>query len=484
MKVWTKWVSASAIAFAAASPVAAENLRGALTKAYETNPTLAGARAGQRATDENVALAKARGLPTSDLSGSYTENIKSSSNSFFSAPRQAGTQLSVNVPIYQGGAVKNGIRAADARVDAGQANLRATEASLFSNVVGSYMDVLRDEAIVALNRGQVGVLDVNLKATKDRFEVGDLTRTDIAQSESRLAIAQSQYESAKAQLISSREQYVRLVGDTPGVLDQPPALPGMPSSVDQAVEVALKNNPDLIAVNHNLKASRFDIAAAKAARLPRVAGVGNGSYSTTLGSLDPRAVAQGASGTSTAASVGVQFTVPLYQGGAPSAQLRQAQARTSQALEQVVEVERGVISQTRASYAAWQASLAVINSSEVAVKANQLALEGVRAENSVGTRTILEILNAESELLNAQVQLVTAKRNAYVAGFSLLAAMGRAEARDLGLEGGALYDPEVNYNRARASIWDWGSGPEPSATSTRTVDIPAQNPAISNYPGK
>jgi outer membrane protein len=174
----------------------------------------------------------------------------------------------------------------------------------------------------------------------------------------------------------------------------------------------------------------------------------------------------------------VQITLPLFQGGGPSAQVRQAQARSSQAIEQTIEAERSVIAQTRTAYASWRASNANIASSETAVAATALSLEGVRAENSVGTRSILDILNAEQEYLDAQVQLVTARRNAYVAGFSLLAAMGQAEARDLGLDGGVLYDPEVNYKRVRNRIWDWDTDPKPTPVATRTVDTPAQSPAV------
>jgi outer membrane protein len=459
-----------------ASAAQAETLREALVKAYTTNPTLTGARAGQRATDENVPIAKARGLPGLDLSGAYTENLQTSSSA---APtRQIGGRLNFDVPIYQGGAVRNAIRAADSRVDAGQADLRGTEAGVFSQVVGAYMDVLRDEAIVGLNRSQVKVLKTNLEATRDRFEVGDLTRTDIAQSESRLALAQSQLEGAESNLIASRERYVQLVGNEPGDLQQPPPLPNLPATADLAVNKALENNPDLIAAHKNQDAARYDVGAAKASRLPKVSLVADKSYANFLNSLQSFIPGFNTSQTSENATAGVQLTLPLYQGGAPSAQVRQAQARSSQAIEQVIATERSIIAQTRSAFASLRASNAVIVSSEAAVAASALSLEGVRAENTVGNRSILDILNAEQEYLNAQVQLVSARRNAYVAGFTLLAAMGQAEARDLGLDGGVLYDPETNYKRVRNSIWDWDSDPKPKPVATRTVDTQAQNPSV------
>ncbi|MEY2926781.1 MAG: hypothetical protein RL367_1258 [Pseudomonadota bacterium] len=470
--------SVSLTALALATPVAADTLRDALVKTYTTNPTLNGARAGQRANDENVPLAKANGLPDVTLSGAYTENLKTSSNSFSSPARLASTQLNVSVPLYSGGAVRNSVAGAESRIQAGLANLRGTESQVFTAVVSAYMDVLRDEAIVGLNQKQVKVLQTNLEATKDRFDVGDLTRTDIAQSEARLATAESQLEGAEAQLITSRERYVQIVGTAPGQLEQPPSLPNFPQSVEAAVTTALAENPDLLAIRDNADASRFDIKVARASRLPKVQAVGTGSYVNYLNSLGSSIPGFSISQSGTTASAGLQASMPLFNGGQPGAQIRQAQARSGQTQERVIEVERAVIAQARSAYASWVASNAVIKSSEKAVAANTLSLEGVRAENSVGNRSILDILNAEQELLQAQVQLVSARRNAYVAGFALLASMGQAEARDLGLDGGPLYDPQTNYNRVHNRVWEWGDDPEPVAQSTRTVDSAPQNPSV------
>jgi len=465
-----------------AAPASAETLREALIKAYGTNPTLTGARAGQRATDENVPLARAQGRPTLNAQADYTENVVIPANSFNAPSRSISGQAQLVVPLYRGGGVKNAIRAADTRVEAGRANLRGAEASVFSAVVGAYMDVIRDTAIVQLNQANVNVLDVNLQATQDRFEVGDLTRTDIAQSQARLAISRSQLQSAQAQLIRSKELYIQLVGSPPGELAPPPPLPNLPASPEQASEVAIVNNPDLEAAAKEREAARYDVKVAAASRLPQLSAVSGGSYQNYLGTLDSQIPGAATTQVTTAATVGLQANIPLYQGGAPSARVRQAQARQSQAIEQQIAVERDVVAQTRASYASWQASQEVIASSQTAVDANKLSLEGVRAENSVGTRTILDILNAEQELLNSQVQLVTAKRDAYVAGFTLLAAMGQAEAQDLGLDGGPLYDPIANYKRVHNRLWDWDSDPKPQPVATRTVDTPPQNPTVVALP--
>lgn len=446
----------------------AETLQGALAKAYVSNPTLTGARAGQRATDETVPIQKAAGRPNIGASAEFQELlVRPASGLSFNQPhRSASASGSVNVPIYQGGAVRNGVKAAKVRVEAGQANLRATEASIFAQVVAAYMDVIRDSAIVSLNLANVNVLDVNLQATNDRFEVGDLTRTDVAQSESRLALARSDLQTAQANLITSRENYIALVGEAPDNLEPPPVLPGLPATPESAVQVALADNPDILSTKKASEAARYDVRVAKAGTLPTLSGFVQGSYTDYLDK---------ALQNNKQAAAGATLSIPIYQGGRPAAQVRQSQALQGQAMEQEIQVERSVIAQARAAYASWQASLLTIQSSQKAVDAANLSLEGVRAENSVGSRTILDILNAEQEALISKVELVSARRNAYVAGFSLLAAMGHAEAKDLTLEGGTLYDPVVNYDRVKGKWFDWDYDPAPLPVATRTVDTPAQN---------
>ena len=329
------------------------------------------------------------------------------------------------------------------------------------------------------------MLTVNLQATSDRFEIGDLTRTDVAQSGSRLALARGDLRSAQSNLISSRERYIQVVGKEPVNLQPPPPLPGLPASPEEAVEIALENNPDLIAAKERSKAAGYDINVAGAGRLPRVSVFTGGDYTNYLGSLGGlgvdgmgNPVTISVPQTSTTAQAGVRATIPIFNGGRYAAQERRAQAQAAATYETEIAVERDVIAQVRSAYSSWQAANEIIATNNTAVEAAELSLEGVRAENSVGNRTILNILDAEQELLRAQVQLVTARRNAYVAGFSLLAAMGRAEAEDLGLEGGALYDPEVNYRRVKGKIWDWAKDKDPVAQSTRTVDTPAQDATI------
>lgn len=468
-----------------AFPASAETLKEALARAYQSNPTLTAARAGQRATDENVPLAKAAGRPAANLSSTYEEMLERPNYGYTSTPvRNVTSQASASVPIYQGGAVRNRIASARQGVLAGREDLRATEASVFSQVVAAYMDVIRDTAVVSYNRQNVASLELNLQASRDRFEVGDLTRTDVAQSESRLALARASLQSAEAQLVTSRETYIALVGDVPGDLETPPQLPGLPASADEAVTVALKDNPSILAAQHNRDAAHYTVRAARAAVSPRLSAVASGSYVDYVGSEKDLARPLGY-GAIKQASAGLQLTVPIYQGGQPGAQTRQNIARESQAIEATIAAERSVISQTRAAYASWQASLHAIQSTKLAVSAGELSLEGVKAENSVGTRTVLDILNSQRDLIDAQVQYVTAQRNAYVAGFSLLAAMGHAQAEDLNLDtGGPLYDPAANYEHVRGKLGDFSFAPTPAPQATRTVDTPAQRAAPETPPAR
>jgi len=459
-----------------------QSLREALVKTYNSNPTLMAQRQSLRATDESVALARAGGRPTVNATADFDQDVVTHN---FQAANGRVLSLggSVSVPLFSGGRVRNGVRAADTRVEAGRADLRATEGDIFTEAVAAYMDVIRDRSIVQLNQNQVRVLGTNLQATRDRFEVGDLTRTDVAQSDARLALARSALALAEGRLEASEENYRRVIGELPADLAPPPALPPLPATPDQAEDVALGNNADLAAIAARARAAGFDVAVARGQRLPTVSAGSSTRYVNSLGRADEAAGLPDGSlpNSTTATSVGLSLTMPLYQGGAGGARVRQAQALRGQLLEQSVGVERLVISNTRAAFAAYQAANDAIESNTIAVAANELALEGTRAEQTVGTRNILDVLNAEQELLNSQVLLVTARRDAYVAGFQLLNSMGMAEAEDLNLDSGPLYDPTINYNRYAHSWSDWNDGPAIHPVSTRTAP-PGSNSPVTEPP--
>ena len=476
----TRFLATAAIgALAFAGTASADTLREALVSTYRTNPTIAAQRENLRATDSTVAIARSGGRP--QVAAQVGLNRDLTRSGILDTGASKGPTLSggvdLSVPLFQGGRVRNSVRAAQTRVQAGRATLRAVEGDIFTEAVAAYMDVIRDRAIVELNQNQIRVLTTNLEATSDRFEIGDVTRTDVAQSEARLSLARSGLASAQAQLAASEENYRRVIGRRPDALAPPPPLPPLPATADEAVRIALVENPDIIAITRQAQAAGFDVRTARADRLPTVSGVLSGNYVNALGGDNsgglPRA------GTET--SVGLNTRIPLYQGGLPAARIRQAQAIEGQVLEQVIGTERLIVANTRSAFAAYDAAQRAIASNQVAVSANELALEGARAERSVGTRTVLEVLNAEQELLNAQVALVSARRDQYVAGFQLLNAMGQAEADDLGLEGGPLYDPLGNYRRVAGNWNDWASDRRHTPTSTRTV-TPAEQPVESATP--
>ncbi|GEN99438.1 membrane protein [Novosphingobium sediminis] len=476
----TPALSALALALAvAAAPAQADDLQGALAAAYAGNPDLNAARANLRATDESVPIARAPGLPSLNGTINYTEFLKQGPNSFIAPQRLMTIDPQLTVPIYSGGSVRNSLAAAKIRVEAGEASLRGTEAGVFSQVVAAYMDVIRDSATVGLNRNNVQVLEVNLKATTDRFDIGDVTRTDVAQSNSRLALARADLRSAEAALVASRERYVQVVGKVPDDLQPPPPLAGLPGSPEEAVQTALDNNPDLEAAHQRSKAAGYDAKAAGAGRLPTVSLYTSGDYSTYFNSLGGGAVGGNFVQSQTTAQAGARISIPLFQGGLPAARQRQAQATATAVQEQEIGAERQVIANVRSAFTQWRAANDVITLNQTAVDAAALSLQGVRAENTVGNRTILNILDAEQELLRAQVGLVAARRNAYVAAFNLLAAMGKAQAADLGFDPATLYDPEVNYRRVRGRVFDWSLDSPTPPKATRTVDTPAQTATIS-----
>ena len=471
--MFRKLFTASLTAALMAGTAAADTLREALVSTYQTNPTLMAQRESLKATDATVAIARSAGRPQiSGTVGLTRELARSGVLDIGSKGPTLSAGVDLSYPLFNGGSVRNSINAAKIRVEAGRATLRAVEGDVFTLAVAAYMDVIRDRAIVELNANNVRVLGTNLEATRDRFEIGDLTRTDVAQSEARLQLGRSQLATSQGVLTASEATYRQVIGHPPGQLAPPPPLPPLPASAEEAVRIALANNPDLVAAVRLARASGYDVRVAEAGRLPTLSGVLSGTYVNDLagntGGL-PR------SGTSTTAGLNVR--VPLYQGGLPSAQIRQAQALEGQSLERVVESERLVVANARSAFATYDAAQRAIQANTIAVQANELALEGVRAEQSVGTRTVLDVLNAEQELLNSQVALVRAKRDAYVAGFQLLNAMGQAEAQDLGLDGGPLYDPLGNYRRVAGDWSDWATDRRHNPVATRTVspqELPAE----------
>lgn len=432
------------LALALPATANALTLREALARTWETNPRLATVRESVRLLGEDIEVARALGRPSAGVTGGVNQSIDGLTR-FDEGGRNLNVGVSGNLPLYRGGLIRSSIRAAREREEAGRYDLLTIENAVLLEAVRAYEDVRRDEAVVELNRSNVRVLEEQLRASRDRFEVGDLTRTDVAQSQARLALARGLLRAAEAQLITSREAFARVVGAPPVDLQPPPPLGDLPATREAAVREALDSNPDLLAARAAERAAGEDIGVARAARRPSVSANADAGYTNFLGSRDEALGLP--SGTVnndfSSAGVGVTLSVPLYQGGAPSARVRQAQIRRSQAMLDIANTERVVAEQATTALENLEAARAIIASAEEQVAASALALEGVRAENSVGLRTILDVLDAEQELLSARVELVRARRDAYVAGFALLATLGRANARDLDLAVGQPATPVV-----------------------------------------
>lgn len=450
-------VAAMLVAYPAMGSAA--SLQDALVSAYATNPDIRAQRAVVRQIDEEVPQAKSGAYPSISATLSRRQDgIDFNDNGLTTA-----AQLSVQQALYRGGRTRSAIDAADARVLAARARLRQTENTILAQVVTAYADVLRYQAVVELNQNQVKVFDTQLKASRDRFEVGDLTRTDVAQSESSRANALSNLVAAQGLLSNAREAFRRIVGVSPDSLEPLPALPPLPGTVGQANDLAAQNSPSLIAARYDEQASRYDVRTIEGERLPTIGVQGGLGYTESVfpgGSGGGTTVTRG--GTFFTQSIGIQATIPLYQAGQVGSRIRQAQERRSQLMESIASAERTATESSTNAIVSLQTARSLIAALQVAVDANALALEGTRQENQVGSRTVLDVLDAEQLLLNTRVNLVTAKRDEYVAAYNLLAATGQAEAAVLSLPV-ERYDSTANLKRVRGKWFDFDTNPNPKA---------------------
>jgi len=450
---------------AVAGPAAADSLSEALAAAYESNPVLLAERAALRAVDENVARANSGYRPSVDGDVSIARSTIDSTtrapevlgpngvtSNFDSTDKNYSAEISQ--PIFRGLQTLNEVREAKASVFAARERLRAVEQATLLDAVTAYADVVRDEAVLALNENQVEVLRRQLEASQDRFRVGEITRTDVAQSEARLALAISNRIAAEAALTASREAYRRIIGKAPGTLEPLPPLPPLPTSLEEAQDIALENNPALGQARFEERAAGHAVASAKGSLAPTVSGFARvrRSIGTNLVSTDVTGTR-----TTTVKSVGAQMTVPLYQSGAEYANVRQAKQTRSQRMLEIAVAERQVIENVRNAWEQLRTSRGSIESDQASVRANEIALDGVRQEAAVGSRTTLDVLDAEQELLDSRVNLARSKRNEYVAAYSLLQAIGRAGARDLALPVAEYYDPAVHYEDVKWKLFGFGA---------------------------
>ena len=365
--------------------------------------------------------------------------------------------MTLSQPVYTGGAATQAIRAAERDVLQGREQLRDVEAQIMAAVIQDYMDVIRDTEALRINQENLTVLQRQFQETSAEFDAGELTRTDVAQAEARLAAAQASLSAAQAQLSVSRANYAQVVGQAPGELAAPPVLPGVPSTFDAALDVAEQSNPNLRAAQYAEEAAHSRVGQARAAYRPTVsinAGfqwerfpIGSEEFETGAGPIlyTPNP-------TQRTVTAGIGVTAPLFTGGARGSKVRQALQQDNEAIYGVEGERRVVLQAVSQDWAQVTSTHAQTLSNEEQVKAATVAAEGERQESQVGLRTIIDVLNAEQELRNAQLQLVDSRHDEYVAASQLLAAMGRLELKDLN-PAAPVYDPRRNFDRVRNSGW-------------------------------
>ena len=468
---------------ATAPPKPSMTLNDALGIAYETNPDLAAAQAGLRASDEQVAQANGAWRPTISLDASYgiqqyffpvpitgqgiiqtpSPKTAGASNSSQQVVNESITdhplngQLTISQPLFRSGRTIAEISRAKALVRAARAQLVASEQTILLNAVTAYMNVVRDSAIVSLREHNVEVLRRQYDSTQLEFKAGSLTRTDVAQSEARLAVAQSDLTTARGQLSVSRADFVQSIGRPAETLEKSPAIPKVPNEEDAVLSLALKQSPALLQAQANERAADYAVDDAWGAMGPTLSLQGQYQYSqSVLNSV------QGFSASGSPESVAehalvaeAQLHVPIYQAGVEDANIRQARELHSQSKLTVASTDRQVRDAVEAAWSNFQSALGTIDSNISTQKADEIAFEGVSKEQQVGGRTVLDVLNAEQELLNAQVALVSSQRNAVVAAYQVLSASGGLTAKALGLKV-KLYDPLEYYDNDASAFIGFG----------------------------
>lgn len=428
------------------APALAETLESALARAYVASPTINSERAGVRAEDENVPRALSGYRPTISASadiGRTWSDSESRGRSTQTALSPRGIGLSINQTIYDGGRTASAVRQAESGVFAARQNLEAAVQSTLFQAAQVYMNVLRDTAILNLQGNNRDVLDEQLRQTQDRFDVGEVTRTDVAQSQARVALTRSQVSLAEANLRASVALYRQVVGVDPRSL-APGRLPErlIPNSLDAAVSAALGENPNIDAARHALDAAQANVRLIEGEFLPTLGVSGSVNQRFDSGTVGDR---------TTSAQVVARLDVPLYQGGVVSARVRQAKEIVEQRRFDLEFVRDQVRASVIAAYGQLDASTAQIEAAQAQVSAAETALTGVREEARVGQRTTLDVLNAQQELLNARVNIITAQRDRVVAGFSVIQAMGRLTPQRLSL-GAPVYDASLHFEQVR-NLW-------------------------------
>jgi outer membrane protein len=439
---------------AAPRPILAQTLTQALAQTYNTNPQLLAQRALLRATDEQMPQALSGWRPTVNFTGQVggtrasvaTPPIATAYSTFY----QNSLNLQVTQPIYSGGRTLAQARQAVDTIESTRAQTLAVETTVFQAVAQAYLDVVEDQALVEVDRNNVEVLRKQLEATQDRFRVGEVTRTDVAQAESSLAQGEGTLVTAEGTLAQGRAEYVRAVGQEPGRLLLPRERPTLPATREEALALAADNNFSVISANFAELAARDNIDVVRGQLLPQISLVG------TLSRAVAPAVTLSSSLEQTA-SIVAQMTMPLYEGGAIYSQTRQAEQTVGQRRSQVDDTRRAAVQTAEDAWETLKAARASIASFAAAVRAAQIALVGIQQEALVGTATTLDVLVQNQQLLTTQQQLITAEHDAALAEYNVAAAVGRLVAPELHLPV-QLYDMERHYREVKDKWAGFGGG--------------------------
>jgi outer membrane protein len=459
----------SATAFAALmilSPLAhAESMSEALALAYTNNPTLNAARAQTRAVDENVPIAKSGMRPfiegSADVSSVWQETrtpgrvqqvvgyvFDQGSNSYvpqvqsFPIPRTTshlqpyGFGLTLSQALFDGFRTRNNVESAQSAIFASRETLRNTEQNVLFDAASAYMDVIRDTAVVGYRQTALGFLEEQVRSERTRFDVGESTRTDVAQAESSRALNQSLYEAAKAQLQTSIAVYRQIIGADPKNLKAPAGVGKLlPGQIDRALDIAFGEHPAIMATKYLVDQADWDVKSAESELLPRL---------DLQASTSTRFSSRISGDQTEERSIGARLTVPIYQGGRVSATVRQNKEVLGQRWIEVDETVDSVRAAVVSAYGQLQAARASIEANRSQVRAAQLALQGTIEERAVGQRTALDVLESQQAVLNAQILLATSERDAIVASYAVLSAIGRLSSDELKLAV-VRYDPEDHY---------------------------------------
>jgi len=429
-----------------AGTASAESLNDALAAAYINNPTLQAARAELRQTDEQVPQALSNWRPTVDvqgeIGGAWDDDIVDGGADQDDSRVPKSLALGVTQPIYRGGRTVAERDQAENLIRAGRAQLLSTEQFVLLQAVTAYVNVLRDLAVVDLTKNNQDVIGEQLNATRERFDVGEVTRTDVSQAESRLAQAMADSIQAEGNLASSRAVYRQVVGTLPGTLTVPDLPDGLPAGEEEAIALS-ENNPNITQVVYLERAARDGTDVVFGELLPTVSLVGQvGTGDETTSS----------NRSSNSASILAQVVIPLYQAGGVESRVRESKQLTAQRRQQLDEARRQATQDATTAWQTLETARAQIESFRAQVDATRTALDGVRQEQQVGLRTVLDVLDAQQEVLTAEVNLVQARRDHLVAAYQTLAAIGKLTAADLQLPV-ELYDADKHYREVRDKWW-------------------------------